>query len=116
MFKIKLITQRLILSQKIIKNKLKNVVLFEKYEPHKYVTFGTFSGSAITGSSIFAGSTITVSASNRTVIGSNSISLGGYDIGGKKDFIILAARKPNKFQKLMIKLVFGWKWINKEEL
>jgi len=114
MFKIKFITQRLILSQKIIKNKLKNIVLFEKYEPHKYLSFA--SGSAITGSAIYGGSIININASNRTVIGSNAISLGGYDIGGKKDFIILAARKPNKFQKLMIKLVFGWKWISKEEL
>jgi hypothetical protein len=113
MFKIKLITQRLVLSQKIIKNKIKNVVFFEKYEPKKY-TFGTF--AAITGSAVFGASAITITASNRTVIGSNSISLGGYDIGGKKDFILLAARKPNKFQRLMIKLVFGWKWINKEEL
>jgi len=113
MFKIKLITQKLILSQKVIKNKIKNVVFFEKYEPHK-LRFGTF--ATITGSAVYGGSMITVTASNRTVIGSNATSLGGYDIGGKKDFILLAARKPNKFQKLMIKLVFGWKWINKEEL
>lgn len=113
MFKIKLITQKLILSQKIIKNKIKNVVLFEKYEPHKY-KFGIFDN--VLGSAVYGASMLTINASNRTVIGSNAISLGGYDIGGKKDFIILAARKPNKFQKLMIKLVFGWKWINKEEL
>jgi len=115
MFKIKLITQKLILSPKIIKNKLKNIVLFEKYEPKKN-TIGTF--AYVTGSAVFGASatSATITVSNRTVIGSNSIYLGGYDIGGKKDFILLAARKPNKFQKLMIKLVFGWKWINKEEL
>ena len=113
MFKIKLITQKLSLSKRMIKNKLKNVVLFEKYEPRK-LTFGTF--TTITSSAIYGAPALTLTASNRTIIGSNSISLGGYDIGGKKDFILLAARKPNKFQRLMIKLIFGWKWINKEEL
>lgn len=115
MFKIKLITQKLVLSQKIIKNKLKNIVLFEKYEPKKYtISSGTF--SAITGSAIYGSSILTINASNRTIIGSNTSSMGGYDISGKKDFILLASRKPNSFQRMMINLIFGWKWLNKNEL
>ena len=105
---INLITQKLVTSTKLIKNKFKGSVLFEKYEPHKGNTLSA--GFFVSGGTV-TNSLITFSSSNIITIGLDK-GVGGYDIGGNGSFILKVLKKPNFFHRNMIKLVFGWKYIN----
>jgi hypothetical protein len=114
MFKLKLITQKLILSKKVIRNHKIGKVFFEKYEPRKQSLFNfstLSSGTTLIGSSI-----VTFNAApNRTIIGYNNNS-GGYDISGKGNFVLLVQKKPNFFHRNMVKLIFGWKYIDSKKV
>lgn len=113
MFKLRFITQKLIASKKLIKNRFKGSVLFEKFEPNKRQLF---SCATITSGSVAIGSNITITASNRTVIGNGASKSGGYDIGGDGGFILLLSKKPNLFHRNMVKLIFGWKYFDSKNI
>lgn len=115
-YDIKLITQKLVTSKKIVVNRFLGEVFFEKYEPHKFITGN--SGWASIGSAGSSNSYISFSggALNRTIIGNSNNSSGGYDLGGENSFIIMINKKPNFLRKNMIRFIFGWNWIDKNKL
>lgn len=112
-YNIKLITQKLILSKRIVSNRFFGKVFFEKYEPKKnnVFTFGTISSG-----SIVMGSGINVRNSCDVIIGNGQSSVGGYDVGGCNSLVLLIKKRPTLFQRIMMKLFFGWEWIDKEKL
>ena len=110
MFKIKIVTQKLITSTKLIKNKFDGVVLFEKFEPKKRIFIDDGSNFSFVQGGTILGNGITITGSNRTVIGYNNNS-GGYDISGVGNFVLLVNKKPNFFNRNMVKLIFGWKYV-----
>lgn len=116
---IKLITQKLVISTKLIKNKFKGLVLFEKYEPKKQFVISDGNIALVPSQYVFAATVnqdiIIACSQNRITMGGLN-KPGGYDIGGEKDFIIMTSKKPNFIQRNLIKLIFGWNYINKENL
>lgn len=120
-YNINIVTQKLITSKKLIKNKFKGNVLFEKYKHRTLFAFageGVFSpiGSDLGSNSLFSvnnnlnQSFFTIRHDGKTIIG-NSNNLGGYDIGGSKECIFMVSKKPNFFRRNMIRLFFGWKYV-----
>ncbi len=114
-FDINVITQKLVTSTKLIKNKIGGKVFFEKYEPHKnkIVFSGIFSLNTASPSFIISNSVGTsmfsVLSNGQTKIG-NSNNIGGYDVDGNGEFIIMS-KKPNFFRRNMIRMFFGWKYV-----
>lgn len=123
-YNINIVTQKLVTSKNLIKNKFKGKVLFEKYDYIKngfsltggtqIYAFGTQNGTysnplfSINNSSNNA--LFTIRSDGKTIIG-NSNNLGGYDIGGTKECIFMVSKKPNFFRRNMIRLFFGWEYV-----
>lgn len=107
-YNINIITQKLVTSKRLIKNKFKGRVLFEKYEPHKAKFVDGF--LVETGTVSANSSFLTISSSNRVSLG-NSNSSGGYDIGGDGNFLLMVTKKPNFFHRNMVRLFLGWKYM-----
>lgn len=112
---INIITQKLVTSTKLIKNKIGGKVFFEKYEPHKnrITLSGIFASSNSTPAFLISdgagNSMFSVLSSGQTKIG-NSNNIGGYDVDGNGEFIIMS-KKPNFFRRNMIRMFFGWKYV-----
>jgi hypothetical protein len=87
-------------------------VLFEKTKSE----FGSIQGEVLQFDNFADG---TIVKPNSIYFGNMNDSVGGYDISGNKgergsmNFII--DKKPNWFRRTMIKILFGWDWIDKEE-
>ena len=115
-FNIDIVTQKLITSKNLIKNKFKGHVIFEKYNPVlRWEGFATTSSG--TYSYVFGTDTATMcNASNMTVIGRRYDNVGGYDISGNKNVIFLLSKKPNYFQKNIVNMLLGWKYIESDKI
>lgn len=107
-FSIDIITQKLITSKKLIKNKFKGHVIFEKYNP--ILKWGGFVAESPENYSYVYGvdTALSISSSNVTIIGYQKDSAGGYDISGGK--------KPNFFQKNIINILLGWKYVELDKI
>ncbi len=113
-FSVDIITQQLVTSKKLIKNKFKGHVIFEKHS-QKWSSFFT----ETSGNYSFVGGidTATIcSASDVTIIGRRHNNVGGYDISGNKNVIFLLSKKPNYFQKNIVNILLGWKYIEPDKI
>ena len=115
-FSIDIITQQLVTSKNLIKNKFKGHVIFEKYNPIKkwngFVTVSSGDYSFASG----IDTAIMCEVSNVTIIGRRHDNVGGYDISGNKNVIFLLSKKPNYFQKNIVNILLGWKYIEPDKI
>jgi len=109
----KILKRKFEVSRKMLKNKRKNIVLFEKYNPNPIVANHVFFAVQ---NNVNQNCGIMVTQ-DRVVLNKTQDTKGGYDVtGGNKQLLLMSNKRPTRFNRFAIAFFLGWKWIEREEL